>query len=137
MALVTRNVTKLRNDSLVHGCKCNNNLAGTNQLLRSLPIYLRCFRIAEVYFGISRPCKLWKVYCYYIFFCFVVQCDFFSLMSSFFLLCYIMVILSRIRNLDYFGTDVSEMSWEMSCIVNFNNFCLNVSNKLKWVWFGL
>lgn len=43
VALVTRNVTKLRNDSLVHGCKCNNNLAGTNQLLRSLPIYLRCF----------------------------------------------------------------------------------------------
>lgn len=44
------------------------------------------------------------------FFCFVVRCDFFSLMSSFFLLCYIMVILSRIRNLDYFGIDVSEMS---------------------------
>lgn len=88
VALVTRHVTKLRNDSLVHGCKCNNNLAGTNQLLRSLPIYLRCFRIAEVYFGISRPRKLWKIYLFIFFlFCSLVErCDFFSLISSFFFL---------------------------------------------------
>lgn len=135
VALVTRYVTKLRNDSLVHGCKCNNNLAGTNQLLRSLPIYLRCFRIAEVYFGISRPRKLWKIYLFIFFF--VLQFGWkvwFFFFDKFFLFFdgIIVEILSRIRNLSYFRIDVSSRN---DYIVSFNNFRLNVSNKLKWVWF--